>query len=271
MNNYVKRDNFYIFLPSNSSMDVFPKNRQSQYSTQLASPIELEGRWEVGLAEIHIPTDWMNITSLNNSFTLRYSKSMPVMIKHSAVKYDPGMFKFDMKFYKNYTTQFQYLRLMEAIIREHSSYALSTVNWADALNLSYKTLGGKVFGFLKLKEGFSLYIGATKENDEVLRKRIFATPSLAVNTFIPGPFLIEIGEIDNDNMLTISQHNMFVASNVNKAVVSETEQLETRDVEHVTNITIPTGCYKSRLDLINALNHAVNPFCDEKLLFSLRE
>lgn len=49
------RDQFYITLPSNSSMQFFPDNRTCCYMTQLPRAIELAGRWEVGLAEIHYP------------------------------------------------------------------------------------------------------------------------------------------------------------------------------------------------------------------------
>lgn len=48
-------DQFYITLPSNSSMRFFPENRTCCYITQLPRSIELTGVWEVGLAEIHYP------------------------------------------------------------------------------------------------------------------------------------------------------------------------------------------------------------------------
>ena len=43
---------FYLTLPSNSSLDIHPKNNQSQFTTNLAQEINLVGEWEVGLAEI---------------------------------------------------------------------------------------------------------------------------------------------------------------------------------------------------------------------------
>ena len=47
---------FYMTLPSNSSMDYYPDNTASCYTTKLADTVELEGDWEVGLAEMSIPS-----------------------------------------------------------------------------------------------------------------------------------------------------------------------------------------------------------------------
>ena len=53
---------FYLTLPSNSSAKVFHKeNTQSEFKTQLPEPIDLQGDWEVGLAEIQYPSSWYNL------------------------------------------------------------------------------------------------------------------------------------------------------------------------------------------------------------------
>lgn len=54
-------DNFYLTLPSNSSMASFPNNTLSHYITALKRPIELEGDWEVALVSMQYPTRWANI------------------------------------------------------------------------------------------------------------------------------------------------------------------------------------------------------------------
>lgn len=43
---------FYLTLPSNASMNIFPNNTQANYTTLLARSIDLNDRFEVGLAEI---------------------------------------------------------------------------------------------------------------------------------------------------------------------------------------------------------------------------
>ena len=48
-------ENFYMGLPSNSSMSYFPENRTSYFKTHLPREIKLHGEWLVGLVEIHVP------------------------------------------------------------------------------------------------------------------------------------------------------------------------------------------------------------------------
>lgn len=52
---------FYLTLPSNSSQKYFPNNTLTDYTTKLASTVELTNEWEVGLAEIMFPRSWCTI------------------------------------------------------------------------------------------------------------------------------------------------------------------------------------------------------------------
>ena len=54
-------DDFYLVLPSNSSMSMYPNNTLAQYVTNLPRRIRLSGEWECGLTEIHYPHDWYNV------------------------------------------------------------------------------------------------------------------------------------------------------------------------------------------------------------------
>lgn len=66
-------NNFYVTLPSNSSMDYFPKNTQSSFCTKLSSSLILSGGdWEVGLSEIFIPRSWFNVDQHNNGYQVIY-------------------------------------------------------------------------------------------------------------------------------------------------------------------------------------------------------
>lgn len=67
-------DEFYVTLPSNSSMDYFPENTQSSYRTKLFSPIVLSGEWEVALSEVFMPKSWFNVNSRNNSYSVTLEK-----------------------------------------------------------------------------------------------------------------------------------------------------------------------------------------------------
>ena len=49
---------FYVTLPSNSSMQYFPDNRTSNFLTKLSRTLQLDGEWEVAVAEKDYPHAW---------------------------------------------------------------------------------------------------------------------------------------------------------------------------------------------------------------------
>ena len=55
------RNNLNVELISNSSMDVYPQNVISEFTTKLAQPLELTGQWEVGLVNCHYHRNWLNL------------------------------------------------------------------------------------------------------------------------------------------------------------------------------------------------------------------
>ena len=58
---------FHFTLPSDSSMQYFPDNKTSNFVTELPRTLQLDGEWEVGLAEIDYPHTWYNIHEGKNS------------------------------------------------------------------------------------------------------------------------------------------------------------------------------------------------------------
>jgi len=50
---------FYITLPSDSSIKYYPKNTVAHYTTKLPQPIDLDGDYEVGSSEIIYPHSWL--------------------------------------------------------------------------------------------------------------------------------------------------------------------------------------------------------------------
>ena len=60
-------------LLSDSSINMFPSNKQSEFTVKLDHPIEIdEETWEVALAEIATPSEVFNITEENNFFFLAF-------------------------------------------------------------------------------------------------------------------------------------------------------------------------------------------------------
>ncbi|GBM37872.1 hypothetical protein AVEN_193390-1 [Araneus ventricosus] len=86
---------FYVTLPSDSSLRYFPNNKISSFVTQLPSPIILEGKWEVGLAEIIYPHTWYNVNDMNNIFRFDLGEGKLITRKIPPGSYEtvPGFLK----------------------------------------------------------------------------------------------------------------------------------------------------------------------------------
>lgn len=54
-------DQFYLVLPSNSSMKYYPENTVTHYITQLPKPLKLPGEWVVALTEIQFPRTFFHV------------------------------------------------------------------------------------------------------------------------------------------------------------------------------------------------------------------
>ena len=63
---------FYLTLLSDSSVRVFPNNKQSNFTVKLDHPIHIEKEnWEIALVELTTPADIFNVTAVNNFFFVR--------------------------------------------------------------------------------------------------------------------------------------------------------------------------------------------------------
>lgn len=65
---------FYLTLLSNSSMQYFPDNTTTKFTTQLHRRIRLTGSWVVGLAEVQYPCSFLAVTNTDN---LIYYRTTP--------------------------------------------------------------------------------------------------------------------------------------------------------------------------------------------------
>ncbi len=74
---------FYVTLPCNASLSVYPENRISSYTTRLAKTINLKGEWQVGLVEIEYPRSWYTFKDNNVFFTINTAPAPPQ--KHASI------------------------------------------------------------------------------------------------------------------------------------------------------------------------------------------
>lgn len=56
-----EKDDFYLVLPSNACLSIFPSNTLTNYVTQLPHQITLHGKYVVALVEIQIPYNFLHV------------------------------------------------------------------------------------------------------------------------------------------------------------------------------------------------------------------
>lgn len=49
---------FYVTLPSNANMDIYPNNTQASYQVRLPRTLYLKNSYEVALVEAQYPISW---------------------------------------------------------------------------------------------------------------------------------------------------------------------------------------------------------------------
>ena len=84
---------FYVTLPSNSSMEYFPNNKTSNFVTKLSRTLQLDGEWEVGLAEIVYPHTWYNIHEGKNSVEIYAPDNLYLVFKTVEFSIQPGYYE----------------------------------------------------------------------------------------------------------------------------------------------------------------------------------
>lgn len=77
----MEESQFYITLPSNSSVKIFPQNTVSNFMTKLSQTVTLTGEWEVGLSEIQYARSWYNMRKRNNWIYVSPARGKPFFAK----------------------------------------------------------------------------------------------------------------------------------------------------------------------------------------------
>jgi hypothetical protein len=74
-------DSFYVTLPSDSSGLYYPANTIANYTTKLASPVDLEpNNWELGLVNISYPNGYRK--HFRHNILRLDSQDIPFPVKH---------------------------------------------------------------------------------------------------------------------------------------------------------------------------------------------
>lgn len=81
------KENFYLTLLSNSSIQYFPDNVTTRFSTKLPKSIKLEGEWSVGVVEFQYPCTMFTVQNHENVVYIKKEMLMPEQEKPSLVYY----------------------------------------------------------------------------------------------------------------------------------------------------------------------------------------
>ena len=75
---------FYINLLSNGSMQFYPDNKTTSFTTELPKTINLPGDWVVGLAEFQFPCSILTVNEFENKVKITTLKHTPTPLKHTS-------------------------------------------------------------------------------------------------------------------------------------------------------------------------------------------
>ena len=125
---------FYLHLPSNSSLDKFPHNTLTEYRLSLQQTLNLTGEREVALTEIHYPHSWNNIQQFR--FYVGNEKLHGVW---DSLEMLPG----------HYSSVEDVLQKMKELVDNENRYT-------DDVRFSYDNLSRKVTVYLKNNAEVSL-------------------------------------------------------------------------------------------------------------------
>ena len=81
------------FQVNNSSMQHFPDNKTLNFVTKFSRTLQLDGEWEVGLAEIVYPHTWYNIRKGKNSVEIYAPDKFDLLFQTVEYSIQPGYYE----------------------------------------------------------------------------------------------------------------------------------------------------------------------------------
>jgi hypothetical protein len=69
----------YLTLLSNSSMNYCPNNTLTHYTTKFLKITDLDGTWEIGLAEIQYPHSWYSVKNNEAWLNVHFYKHLVLL------------------------------------------------------------------------------------------------------------------------------------------------------------------------------------------------
>ena len=178
MNNTINQ--FYLTLPSDSSMEVFPHNTLCCYTAKLPQAIHLDqdAHWEVALVEMIHPTQIKNIVENQNTFTVEvYDEQLQKHLDERSIVSDP------------FKTEDPKTKRSTYLITIPTGYYFSGQHLVTTLSTRFNTVFAKVLDKAKKSVTF--------EYNKVARRLMikFSEDKLMAITFCPELYDILGGDL----------------------------------------------------------------------------
>lgn len=136
-----RRNQFYLTLPSNSSLDYYPNNTVANYVTHLPTSIHLTGDggdWEIALVEAHYPCSFLTVC--NDATIFIYSKptidheeaaaAAVDVTKVTALSVEPGNYK-DIVMYSTDDKKAEATAVEASVISKLTAFKVEPGNYKD--------------------------------------------------------------------------------------------------------------------------------------------
>jgi hypothetical protein len=75
-------NHFYLTLPSDSSKKYYPENTTACFKTKLSDRIDLDGEYEVGLAQLIYPRSWYNFNNRDKNLFVTFRPNAGAEMVH---------------------------------------------------------------------------------------------------------------------------------------------------------------------------------------------
>ena len=138
---------FYVTLPSNSSMEYFPDNKTSNFVTKLSRTLQLDGEWEVCLAEIDYPHTWHNIREGKNYVEIYAPHDLYLVFKTVEFSIQPGYYE-KVQDVINALHKAGLANLTDVVLSYDDTFKRVTVKCGRRVVIKLRGDIAKMFGFL---------------------------------------------------------------------------------------------------------------------------
>lgn len=148
------KNGFYVTLPSNSSLEVYPNNKIWCYRTKLAKAIVLSEPHEVGLIEIQYPKVWHSFTAADACVDIYDSKTTIT----SSVALAVGVYETMDDIVKEFNFRISMLDNMEGVTMIYNvvKNIIYLTGSAQGMSLTFRGRVAAMLGF-KPEQPFSIH------------------------------------------------------------------------------------------------------------------